>query len=103
MLIVIGKVACAAGRREEFVAAMKTMQEASRTEPGCIDYGFYTSLEDADEFIAVELWADRDALATHFQQETLARFSATLGGVIARPPTVEIHHVERTTEFPNLD
>ncbi len=34
---------------------MKTMQEASRTEPGWIDYGFYASLEDADEFIAVEL------------------------------------------------
>ena len=103
MLIVIGRVACAAGRRDELADAMRSMQTESRTEPGCLRYGFYASIEDPDEFIAVEEWESKDALRTHFGAPSVAGFGAKLGGLIAGTPEVRIHHVERTTDFPNLD
>jgi quinol monooxygenase YgiN len=103
MLIVIGRVACAEGKREELIGHMKTMQEASRAEPGCLDYGFSAAVEDPDRFIAVELWESKEALATHFGAPSVAAFSAGLGDLVAGVPKVEIHHVEKTTDFPNLD
>lgn len=103
MLIVIGRVACAEGRREDLVAHMKTMQEASRAEPGCLDYGFFAAVEDPDKFVAVELWESRQALETHFAAPSVAAFTGGLAGLITGVPKVEIHHVEKTTDFPNLD
>jgi len=103
MLIVIGRVGCAEGKREEFVEVMKTMQDASRQEPGCIDYGFYAAVEDPDQFVAVELWESREALETHFGAPSVASFGAGLAGLVAGAPEVKIHHVEKTTDFPNFD
>ena len=42
------------------------MQSESRQEPGCLRYGFYTSVEDPDEFVAVEEWESAEALRAHF-------------------------------------
>jgi len=103
MLIVIGRVGCAEGKREEFVEVMKTMQDASRQEPGCINYGFFAAVEDPDQFVAVELWESREALETHFGASSVANFGAGLGGLIAGAPEVKIHHVEKTTDFPSFE
>jgi quinol monooxygenase YgiN len=103
MLIVIGRVGCAEGKREEFVAHMKTMQEASRQEPGCIDYGFFAAIEDPDQFVAVELWESKEALETHFGAPSVANFGDGLAGLVAGTPSIELHHVEKVTDFPNLD
>jgi len=103
MLIVIGRVAVAEGKHDELRALMETMQTASREEPGCIDYGFFTAVEDPDEFIAVEVWESKEALQTHFVAPSVASFSTGLVGLVAGEPRVEIHHVEKTTDFPNLD
>jgi quinol monooxygenase YgiN len=103
MLIVIGRVGCAAGKRDELVEAMRAMEDESRQEPGCIRYGFYASVEDPDQFIAVEEWESKEALENHFGAPSVAGFGSKLGGLIAGTPTVDIHHVEKTTDFPNLD
>ena len=79
------------------------MQKASRAEPGCLRYGFYAAVEDPDEFIAVEEWESADALRTHFGAESVRRFSAELGPLVARPPEVLIHGIGRTNDFPDLD
>jgi quinol monooxygenase YgiN len=103
MLIVIGKAACDPAKRDEVIELMRWMQTESRQEPGCIDYGFHESVEQANEFIAVELWESKEALRTHFGAPSVAGFGARLGPLVSRAPEVEIHHVERTTAFPDLD
>jgi quinol monooxygenase YgiN len=103
MLIVIGRVSCAEGKGDELAELMRWMQTESRQEPGCIRYGFYTSVEDPNEFIAVEEWDSKEALQTHFGAPSVAGFGAKIGDLIAGSPTVEIHRVERTTDFPDLD
>lgn len=103
MLIVIGKAGCAPEQREELIELARWMQNESRQEPGCINYGFYESLEDPTEFVAVELWESKEALQTHFAAPSVAGFGAKVSGLLDRAPSVEIHIVERTTDFPNLD
>jgi len=103
MLIVIGKAGGRPEKRDEVIELMRWMQTESRKEPGCIDYGFYESIEASNEFVAVELWESKEALQAHFGEHTVARFSAEIGGLVSRPPEVEVHVVERTTTFPDLD
>ena len=103
MLIVIAKAGCAPENRDELVELARWMQNESRQEPGCISYGFYNSLEDPTEFVAVEEWESKEALETHFQAPSVATFGAKLGGLLDRAPEVNIHVIEQTTDFPNLD
>ncbi len=56
MIIVIGRVGSAPGKREELIERLRWMQEQSRLEPGCLRYGFFESVEDETEFVAVEEW-----------------------------------------------
>ena len=103
MVVVIARAGCAPERREELIELARWMQNESRQEPGCINYGFYASLEDPTEFVAVEEWESTDALRTHFAAPSVARCSTEISGLLDRPPDVEIHVVDRTTNFPDLD
>lgn len=103
MLIVVGRVAAAPGKESELDELMVWMQTESLKEPGCRRYGFYRSVSDPGELIAVEEWESAEALRTHFGAPTVVRFSAELGALVARPPEVKIHAIGRTNDFPDLD
>ena len=77
-MIVVGRVSCAAEHRAALVALLERMQEESRREPGCLRYGFFAAVEDPLTFVAVEEWADREALDRHFAQPHLQEFSRGL-------------------------
>jgi quinol monooxygenase YgiN len=100
MLIVIGRVRCASEHRDELVAALTEMQDNSRTEEGCLRYGFFAAVEDPLSFVAVEEWADRKALDTHFVQPHLQAFAQRLLELVSETPEVAIHQVANTQPFP---
>src|SRR5215213_10297535 len=100
MVLVIGRVACAADRRDELLAALEKMQDESRREDGCLRYGFFAAIEDPLSFVAVEEWADRAALDRHFAQPHLQEFAGRLLEVVSGQPEVAIHEVARTSDFP---
>ena len=100
MIVVIGRVRCAPAQRDELVAAFETMQDASRREQGCLRYGFFTAVEDPLSFVAVEEWADREALDRHFAEPHLREFAARLLELVFSPPEVAIHEVADTKPFP---
>jgi len=100
LLLVIGRVRCAADHRESLVALFERMQEASRREDGCLRYGFFAAVEDPLGFVAVEEWADREALDRHFGQPHLHEFARGLGPLVSEPPEVLIHEVAATKPFP---
>jgi quinol monooxygenase YgiN len=100
MVLVIGRVSCAAERRDELVEALETMQEASRKEDGCIRYGFFAAVEDPLAFVAVEEWADRDALERHFREPHLAEFGGKLMELVDSAPEIAIHEVAETQPYP---
>jgi len=100
VLLVVGRVRCAADKREDLVALLECMQNASRAEAGCIRYGFFAAVEDPLSFVAVEEWADRAALDRHFAQPHLQEFARGLPAVVSEPPEVAIHEVAATSGFP---
>src|SRR4051812_44550652 len=100
MLLVIGRVRCDAENRDELVALFEEMQEDSRREEGCLRYGFFAAVEDPLSFVAVEEWADREALDRHFAQPHLHEFAGALLGLVSEQPEVAIHEVASTSPYP---
>ena len=100
MLLVIGRVRCDAANRDELVELFKTMQDNSRREEGCLRYGFFQAVEDPLSFVAVEEWADREALDRHFAQPHLHEFTRGLLERVSEPPEVAIHEIADTKPFP---
>ena len=100
MLLVVGRVRCEPERRGELIAQLQKMQDASRSEEGCIRYGFFAAVEDAHSFIAVEEWEDREALDRHFAQPHLREFSVKLLELVSGRPEVAIHEIAGSSAFP---
>jgi len=100
VLLVIGRVRCAEENREALVAALERMQENSRREDGCLRYGFFAAVEDPLSFVAVEEWADREALDRHFAEPHLREFSGRLLELCEGTPEVAIHEIAGTSPFP---
>jgi quinol monooxygenase YgiN len=100
MLVVIGRVRCGSEEREELIELFRRMQDDSRLEDGCLRYGFFAAVDDENSFVAVEEWADREALDRHFAQPHLARFSTRLLELVSERPEVAIHEISGTSGFP---
>ena len=100
MLLVIGRVKCEADNRDRLVAELRTMQDDSRREEGCIRYGFFSAVEDDCSFIAVEEWEDREALDRHFAEPHLQSFAANLLELVSERPEVAIHEIAGTSGYP---
>jgi quinol monooxygenase YgiN len=100
VLLVIGRVRCAPEQRQELVAQLEQMQSDSRREDGCLRYGFFAAVEDPLSFIAVEEWADREALDRHFAQPHLHEFAGALLELASEQPEVAIHEITGTSPFP---
>jgi quinol monooxygenase YgiN len=100
VLLVIGRVRCEPDRRDELIGLFETMQGNSRREAGCLRYGFFQAVEDPLSFVAVEEWADREALDAHFAQPHLQEFSRGLLERVSEAPEVAIHEIAGTSGFP---
>ena len=100
MLLVIGRVRCDPEKRDRLTALLRRMQDDSRREDGCLRYGFFAAVEDPLSFVAVEEWADREALDRHFAEPHLLEFARRLPAVISSQPEVAIHEVAETKPFP---
>jgi quinol monooxygenase YgiN len=100
MLLVIGRVACDAERRDELISLCREMQDESRREDGCLRYGFFSAIEDPNSFVAVEEWEGRAALDEHFAKPHLQKFASRLLEVVSERPEVAIHEIAGTSDFP---
>jgi quinol monooxygenase YgiN len=100
VFLVVGRVRCRSEQRDELVALMRRMQDDSRREEGCLRYGFFAAVEDPLSFVAVEEWADREALDRHFAQEHLQDFARNLLELVDSRPEVAIHEIAGTSSFP---
>jgi quinol monooxygenase YgiN len=78
MIIVTGWVKLAPGQIDTFMLAALAMIQATREEPGCIDYAFARDFKDPDMIRISERWVDQDALSAHFASAHMATFNAAL-------------------------
>lgn len=91
MLIVIGEAEAAPGRREEMLEAVTSMATATKSDDGCVSYGFYADVSRPHVILGVEVWRDQAALDAHMAHDHTAQFIATVPALVAGEPTMRFY------------
>src|SRR5437762_5683448 len=100
MVIVIARFQPGPDRLDEFLALLRDVQEASRGDDGCLNYGYHREVTDDTHFVAVEEWRDMAALEAHLRTPHVARLIAALPDHSASPPQISTHVVAETVPLP---
>lgn len=66
MLLIVGTIRLPPENLDAARPVMRRMVEASRAEPGCLDYGYAEDVLDPGLIHVKELWTDQAALDRHF-------------------------------------
>jgi quinol monooxygenase YgiN len=65
VIILAGTIRIGTGKRDDALELIETMIEATRAEPGCLDYRFSFDVSDDHLVHIFELFEDEAALAAH--------------------------------------
>ncbi len=96
MLIVAGKIPVNPDKIEEAKAVATVMAKATQQEEGCIEYHFYSNVEDPGTFLVFEKWESEEALKAHFETPHMAEFRSKLPGLVAGPGDVWRYEVSKS-------
>lgn len=68
-LVVVARVSATPADADELERRLRLLSDASKTEPGCLEYEVFRSSENPERFVSVEKYADADAFAAHRETE----------------------------------
>lgn len=81
MLLIVGTVRLPAHTMAAGRSVMRRMAEASRAEPGCLEYSYAEDVFDPGLIHVKEMWEDQAALDRHFAAAHLAEWRAAWPGL----------------------
>jgi quinol monooxygenase YgiN len=91
MIVVTARAHVPAEHRARFVEVATEMCTRSRADDGCGGYRVYEDLEQPEQYVFVEEWADEEALQRHFAQPHTGVFMRDLVGLLGAPAEVLFH------------
>jgi quinol monooxygenase YgiN len=100
VIVVIARWRPKPERRDDLEAVLREVQEASRADEGCLNYGYYSNLADPLSFIAVEEWRDEDALREHLATPHVAKLIAALPEMVDGQLEIAAHEVASSGPLP---
>ena len=65
MLIVVARYVVAAGHEETVVGLLRANAEASRQEPGCLEFSVLQDVDDPARILLYEQYTDEEAFQSH--------------------------------------
>jgi quinol monooxygenase YgiN len=82
MIFVVATMKTTSENQQVFVEAARECITETRKEAGCISYELHQSVSDADTFVFVERWENRESLEAHFKAPHLAKWRNEAGPLI---------------------
>jgi quinol monooxygenase YgiN len=82
-LHVVATIPAKAGSEDGIRAALTTLAEATRQEPGCVSYDLHESASAPGTFVTLERWTDQAALEAHLASDHVAAAFAAADGHLA--------------------
>jgi quinol monooxygenase YgiN len=73
------------GRGDEFIAIFAPLAEATRKEPGVIQYDLLRALKDPNEFNLIQRYASAEAVKAHMEQPYTVTAMRDLGQLLRKP------------------
>lgn len=93
MLLVTGAATVDPDHRERAVELATEMAEATRAEPGCLEYRFSSDLTDPNTVYIFERWESMDDLEAHFETDHMARFQTELPPLLAGEMDIALYEI----------
>ncbi|WP_433710179.1 putative quinol monooxygenase [Nocardia sp. CA-084685] len=84
-LHVVAEFRAIPGMEDRLRAALEEIAAPSAAEPGCVSYRMYVNPNDPTRWVAVEEWADDEALETHLTTPHFVRAAKALEELLAEP------------------
>ena len=97
MIIVTGSVRARPEDLDEVLRLSLEHVRRSRTEPGCLLHSVHRDVEDPLTVVFLEHWADRDALATHFEVPASLEFVGAVAALSTTAPILDLYEAEPIT------
>ncbi len=98
MIYVIATLHIHPEKRADFLEDARSVIAHTVKEEGCLSYDLTSSITEPNEFVFVERWASRDALAAHFDTPHLGEWRRVSADYLV-DRKVEIVHAEKVEEL----
>jgi quinol monooxygenase YgiN len=100
MLIVMAEVEVEDGAIDAVRDGLRTMEEETRKEPGCITYAFSLDVNAPNTMRISERWDSMESLKAHFETPHMAAFGAVLAKAPPKSMDVKVYEVAREVALP---
>ena len=100
MLIVAGEVIVEEGAIDSARDAVRTMEEETRKEDGCLTYAFSTDINSPTTVRVFERWESQQALSAHMKTPHMAAFGATIAKIKPKSMSFKVYEVEKEIALP---
>jgi len=89
-IAVVAKLTAQPGKRDELVAALKALLDATQSEPGTLVYAMHTSHNDDNDVWFYERYAGQDAFKAHSTSDAMKSVGPALAGLLAGAPEITL-------------
>lgn len=89
-VVVVATFEAAPGNEEKVEQALRAAVPEVHTEPGCLRYALHRDRRSPATFILIENWASPEAVDAHRTSPALAKLTAAVDGLLARPLQVQL-------------
>jgi quinol monooxygenase YgiN len=100
MLIIAGEIVVDPGAVDQVREALKTMEDESRKEAGCLTYAFSVDINDPTKVRLTEHWESMAALEEHFASPHMAAFGAAVGAIQPRAIDIKAYEIKGEVTLP---
>jgi quinol monooxygenase YgiN len=98
VLLITGTIRLPPGALARARPAMRAMVEASRAEPGCLDYSYAEDVLDPGLMHITELWDTRAHLQAHFRSNHIAAWRAQWAALAISGRNLKLYEVSEPEE-----
>ncbi len=100
MLIVSAEIVVEEGAVDKVRDALRTMEDETRKEPGCLTYAFSVDINAPTVMRIFERWESMDALKAHLKMPHMATFGAAVGKIQPKSVDIKAYEIEKEVSLP---
>jgi len=100
MLLVAGEIVVDADAVERVRDALRTMEDETRKEAGCLTYAFSVDINDPTKVRLIERWESMAALEKHIASPHMAAFGVAVGAIQPRAVDIKAYEIKGEVALP---
>ena len=100
MLIVAVEIAIEEGAADQLTEALRTMEAATRDEPGCLTYAFSLDICEPTTMRITERWKSMADIEKHMKTSHMAEFVKAVGAIQPKSMDTKVYEIAKEVTLP---